>query len=314
MISLLIDQLGPIFLLVGAGFVLAWRGLIGASAIQGLTKMTFWALIPATLFQTISANRVSELFNLNIWICYYGAVIVAALIVFIVLTRWQKNNRAEGIVLTFGTIFSNIGMLGIPIIDILYGHDGLLVLATILCIHALSLLTPTILLMEWSRNKTGNPGAVLANTLRAQICNPIIIAILCAIMVASFDIRMPVVVNTFFAMLKQAMPPIALMLIGAGIYGQKLHGNMTTSIIGATAKVCLLPALVFTIGLALHMPAKIIGPAIMIAALPPGVNAVLMAASYDTARERTATTMLVATLMSIVVIPLLAILLILPGE
>jgi hypothetical protein len=314
MISLLIDQLGPIFLLVGAGFALAWRGLIGASAIQGLTKMTFWALIPATLFQTISANRVSELFNLNIWICYYGAVIVAALIVFIVLTRWQKNNRAEGIVLTFGAIFSNIGMLGIPIIDILYGHDGLLVLATILCIHALSLLTPTILLMEWSRNKTGNPGAVLANTLRAQICNPIIIAILCAIMVASFDIRMPVVVNTFFAMLKQAMPPIALMLIGAGIYGQKLRGNMTTSIIGATAKVCLLPVLVFTIGLALHMPAKIIGPAIMIAALPPGVNAVLMAASYDTARERTATTMLVATLMSIVVIPLLAILLILPGE
>ncbi|OSQ40483.1 AEC family transporter [Thalassospira mesophila] len=314
MISSLIDQLGPIFLLVGAGFVLAWRGLIGAAAIQGLTKMTFWALIPATLFQTISSNRVSELFNLDIWICYYGAVIAAALIVFVVLTRWQKNSRAEGIVLTFGAIFSNIGMLGIPVIDILYGHDGLLVLATILCIHALSLLTPTILLMEWSRNKTGNPGAVLANTLRAQICNPIIIAILCAIAVASFDIKMPVVVDTFFTMLKQAMPPIALMLIGAGIYGQKLRGNMTTSMIAATAKVCLLPALVFIIGLALHMPLKIMGPAIMIAALPPGVNSVLMAASYDTARERTATTMLVATLMSIIVIPLLAILLVLPGE
>jgi hypothetical protein len=314
MISSLIDQLGPIFLLVGAGYVLAWRGLIGASAIQGLTKMTFWALIPATLFQTISSNRVAELFNLNIWVCYYGAVISAALIVFVVLTRWQKNNSAEGIVLTFGAIFSNIGMLGIPVIDILYGHDGLLVLATILCIHALSLLTPTILLMEWSRNTKGNPGAVLANTLRAQICNPIIIAILSAIAVASFDVRMPVVVDTFFTLLKQAMPPIALMLIGAGIYGQKLRGNMTTSMIAATAKVCLLPALVFAIGLALDMPSKIMGPAIMIAALPPGVNSVLMAASYDTARERTATTMLVATLMSIVVIPLLAILLALPGE
>lgn len=308
MISALIDQLGPIFLLVGAGFALAWQGLIGGAAIQGLTKMTFWALIPATLFQTISSNRVSELFNPVIWLCYYGAVVLTALIVYVTLTRWQKNNRSEGIVLAFGAIFSNIGMLGIPIIDILFGSDGLLVLATILCIHALSLLTPTILLMEWSRNNSGNPGAVLANTLRAQICNPIIIAIVCAIIAASLDLKMPVMIDTFFSMLKRAMPPIALMLIGAGIYGQKLRGNMTTSIIGAFAKVCLLPAIVFIFGIVLGLPITIIGPAIMIAALPPGVNTVLMASSYETARERTATTMLVATIMSIIVIPLLAVL------
>jgi len=50
-------------------------------------------------------------------------------------------------------------------------------------------------------------------------------------------------------------------------------------------------------------------PAIMIAALPPGVNSVLMATTYGTARERTATTMLVATLLSVVVLPVLAIIL-----
>ena len=302
----LIDQLGPIFLLVAAGFVLAKIGLIGATAIDGLTKMTFWTLIPATLFLTISANRVSELFNLSIWIAYYGAVALTAISVFVLLRAGKKNSTPEAIVLAFGAIFSNIGMLGIPVVDILFGHEGLLVLATILCIHAISLLTSTILLLEWSRNRTGNPAAILGKTLRAQICNPIIIAIICGIVVAASGITLPTVAMTFFGMLKAAMPPIALMLIGAGIYGQKLRGNLGTSITGAIAKVCLMPSLVFLIGTALHLPLRTLAPAIMIAALPPGVNSVLMASSYGIARERTATTMLVATLLSVVVLPLLA--------
>ncbi len=305
----LIDQLGPIFLLVAAGFALAKIGLIRATAIDGLTKMTFWTLIPATLFLTISANRVSELFNLSIWIAYYGAVSLTAISVFILLRADKKNSTPEAIVLAFGAIFSNIGMLGIPVVDILFGHDGLLVLATILCIHAISLLTPTILLLEWSRNRTGNPAAILGKTLRAQICNPIIIAIICGIVVAASGITLPPVATTFFGMLKAAMPPIALMLIGAGIYGQKLRGNLGASITGAVAKVCIMPGLVFIIGSLLHLPLRIMAPAIMIAALPPGVNSVLMATTYGTARERTATTMLVATLLSVVVLPVLAIIL-----
>ncbi len=302
----LIDQLGPIFLLVAAGFALAKIGLIGATAIDGLTKMTFWTLIPATLFLTIPANRVSELFNLSIWIAYYGAVVITAISVFVLLKTGRKNSTPEAIVLAFGAIFSNIGMLGIPIVDILFGHEGLLVLATILCTHAVSLLTSTILLLEWSRNRTGNPAAVLGKTLHAQICNPIIIAIICGIIVAASGVVIPTVAVTFFGMLKAAMPPIALMLIGAGIYGQKLRGNLSTSITGAIAKVCLMPGLVFMIGTALHLPLLTLAPAIMIAALPPGVNSVLMASSYDTARERTATTMLVATLLSVVILPVLA--------
>lgn len=302
----LIDQLGPIFLLVVAGFILAKIGLIGTTAIEGLTKMTFWTLIPATLFLTISSNRVSELLNLSIWIAYYGAVVITAISVFVLLKTGRKNSTPEAIVLAFGAIFSNIGMLGIPIVDILFGHEGLLVLATILCIHAVSLLTSTILLLEWSRNRTGNPAAILGKTLRAQICNPIIIAIIWGIVVAASGVVLPTVAVTFFGMLKAAMPPIALMLIGAGIYGQKLRGNLGTSITGAIAKVCLMPGLVFMIGTALHLPLRTLAPAIMIAALPPGVNSVLMASSYDTARERTATTMLVATLLSVVILPVLA--------
>lgn len=305
----LVDQLGPIFLLVAMGFGLAKIGLVERASIEGLTKMTFWALIPATLFVTISGNRVSELFNLSIWLAYYGAVAMTAISVFVLLRMGKRNTTPEAIVLAFGAIFSNIGMLGIPVVDILFGHEGLLVLATILCIHAIGLLTPTILLLEWTRNRNGNPAAIIGKTLRAQVCNPIIVAILCGVIVASFDIPMPQFAMTFLGMLKAAMPPIALMLIGAGIYGQKLRGNLATSITGAIAKVCLMPGLVFVIGMLLHIPMQSLAPAIIIAALPPGVNSVLMASTYETASERTATTMLVATVLSLIILPALAVVL-----
>ena len=311
----LVDQLGPIFLLVAVGFGLAKIGLVERASIEGLTKMTFWTLIPATLFITISGNRVSELFNPSIWLAYYGAVAITATSVFIMLRMGlgagagKGNTTPEAIVLAFGAIFSNIGMLGIPVVDILFGHEGLLVLATILCIHAISLLTPTILLLEWTRNRNGNPTAIIGKTLRAQVCNPIIVAILCGVVVASFEIPVPQFAMTFFGMLKAAMPPIALMLIGAGIYGQKLRGNLTTSITGAIAKVCLMPGLVFVIGIFLHIPMQSLAPAIIIAALPPGVNSVLMASTYETASERTATTMLVATVLSLIILPALAVVL-----
>ena len=303
----LIDQLGPIFLLVAVGYGLVKIGLVDKASIAGMTKMTFWTLIPATLFVTISANRVSELFNPTIWIAYYGAVALTAISVFIVLRLTKGNSTPEAIVLAFGAIFSNIGMLGIPVVDILFGHQGLLVVATIICIHAISLLTLTIMLLEWTRNRSGNPAAIVGKTLRAQICNPIIVAILSGVVVATFDIPVPQFATTFLGMLKSAMPPIALLLIGAGIYGQKLRGNLGASIIGAVAKVCVMPALVFAIGRGLGVPMHSLAPAIIIAALPPGVNSVLMASTYETARERTATTMLVATVLSLIVLPLLAI-------
>jgi predicted permease len=304
----LINQLGPIFLLVGAGYCLAWRGLLDNAAIGGITRMTFWVLIPATLFQTISATRVAELFNINIWIAYYGAVAITATGSYIAFTKWQKNTHAEGVVLAFASIFSNIGMLGLPLIDILFGHDGMLTLATILCVHALSLLTLTVLLLEWSRNREGgDPLRVLARTLKAQLCNPIIAAILIAVIVASLNIHPPVMVDTFLSLLRRAMPPVALILIGAGIYGQTLHGNLATSLTGAIAKTCVMPLLAFAIGMFLGLPAKVLAPIVMTAALPPGINPVLMATAYQTARERTSTILLIATLISIVVIPVLAI-------
>ncbi|NDW05954.1 AEC family transporter [Jiella pacifica] len=309
MLLSLADRLFPVFLLIAIGYVLARKNILTRESLGGLTKLTYWVLIPATLFSTVTSIHVGETLNLRIWAVYFGAVLTTALAIYAVLLTMHDMARRERIVIAFGAVYSNIGIVGIPVVGILYGDEGLVTLTAIISIHALALITPMVVLMEGSRARGTAGGSVLSTTLRSQFRNPIIVAIVVSLTISAAGFDLPGWLSAPAEMLKAAMPAVALMVIGAGLHGQEIRSSAASSVVGVIGKMAVLPLTVFLFAWLAGLPQTVVAPLVICAALPPGINSVMMAAAYDTAVNRIATLVLAATLASLVTIPVLALLL-----
>ncbi|MCD1642665.1 AEC family transporter [Aurantimonas coralicida] len=305
MLLSLVDRLAPIFLLIAVGYLLVRRGILTPGGLDGLTKLAFWVLIPGTMFLTVSSIHVGEVLNLEVWGVYFGSIAVTAVVIYAVLMLRPETGRAERIVLAFGAVYSNLAIVGIPVIAILFGDRGLVVLTALITIHAAALITPTVMLMEGTKRADG-PRRSLLGALGNQLANPILLSIVVGLVVSGTGLPVPGWLQAFTGMLKAAMPAIALIIIGAGLHGQEIRGNVATSAVGVAGKMILLPLVVFGVGSALGMTREVLAPLVVAAGLPPGINAVMMAAAYRTAIDRTSTMMLASTILSLVTIPLLA--------
>jgi len=307
MLDLIVGKVGPVFLTIMCGFLLTYVKVISRQGIPFLAKIAMNAFIPAMLFQALSKSDISAHFDLRLWGSYYSGVLVNFAMVFVIARLWLKARTDESAVTAMGGVFSNIVLLGIPLVQAVYGEEGLVPVLIILSIHPLSLLGMTVLIVEGARS--GGDGHWLPKVLRSVfrvLRNPIIIAIILGVLASLFEIRMPEIIDGTFERFRTAGPTIALMLVGAGLYGQSVRGNLSASLLCTVAKMFVQPLLVFSVGhFIFDLPPLQLTILTLVAALPSGANVAIIAGSYNICIDRSATTILLTTIISMITLPLL---------
>lgn len=307
MLDLIVGKVGPVFLTIMCGFVLTHIKIISRQGIPFLAKIAMNAFIPAMLFQTLSQSDISAHFDLRLWGSYYSGVFLNFAVVFVIARLWLKARTDESAVTAMGGVFSNIVLLGIPLVQAVYGEEGLVPVLIILSIHPLSLLGMTIMIVEGSRS--GGDGHWLPKVLRSVLRvlkNPIIIAIILGVLASLLKIRMPEMIDGTFERFRTAGPTIALLLVGAGLYGQSVRGNLSASLLCTVAKMFVQPLLVFSVGhFIFDLPPLQLTILTLVAALPSGANVAIIAGSYNVCIDRSATTILITTVISMITLPLI---------
>lgn len=306
MLDLIVGKVGPVFLTILCGFLLTYITIIKREGIPFLAKLAMNAFIPAMLFQTLSQSDISAHFDLRLWGSYYSGVLVNFALIFVIARMWLRAKTDEAAVTAMGGVFSNIVLLGIPLVQAVYGEEGLVPLLIVLSIHPLSLLGMTIMIVEGSR---GGEGHWLPKVLRsvARVArNPIIVAIVLGVLASLFEVRMPEMIDGTLERFRTAGPTIALLLVGAGLYGQSVRGNLSASLLCTVAKMFVQPILVFSIGhFIFDLPPLWLTIVTLVAALPSGANVAIIAGSYNVCIDRSSTTILITTIISMLTLPLL---------
>ncbi len=306
MLDLIVGKVGPVFLTILCGFLLTYIKIIKREGIPFLAKLAMNAFIPAMLFQTLSQSDISAHFDLRLWGSYYSGVLVNFALIFVIARMWLRAKTDEAAVTAMGGVFSNIVLLGIPLVQAVYGEEGLVPLLIVLSIHPLSLLGMTIMIVEGSR---GGEGHWLPKVLRsvARVArNPIIVAIVLGVLASLFEVRMPEMIDGTLERFRTAGPTIALLLVGAGLYGQSVRGNLSASLLCTVAKMFVQPILVFSIGhFIFDLPPLWLTIVTLVAALPSGANVAIIAGSYNVCIDRSSTTILITTIISMLTLPLL---------
>ncbi len=202
----------------------------------------------------------------------------------------------------FACMFSNSLLLGLSITERAYGTDALAGNYAIIAMHSPMFYAFGIGLMEWVRSRgQGLSGAALGTQVtRAILSQPLVIGILLGVAVNLSGLPLPESVGAAVDMMGRAGLPAALFGLGGILLRYRPEGDKSLIAMVVVITLVLHPVVTYLLA---HQSVPIdtasLRSAVVTAAMPPGVNAYLFAHLYGTGRRVAASSVLIATALSI---------------
>ncbi|MCA1288256.1 AEC family transporter [Salipiger bermudensis] len=300
----LVSVILPVFVVVGAGYLAAWRRMMSDAAIDGLTKFAqTWAL-PLLLARGISELDLSRSFDAGLLLSYYAGALICGALAYVGARALLDRPPADSVTIGFGCMFGNIALLGLPITQRAYGDAALADNFAIISIHSPLLYTIGILAMEAVRSSGTGSGLlrVGARALRGVLRTPLVMGIMFGFLLQAFraltGLAVPELVTATMNMMAGAALPAALFGLGGILYRYRPEGDIR-AIAGMTAlSLVIHPAISWGMGTWMDLEASQMRSLVISAAMAPGVNAYIFANIYGVAKRVAATAVLAATALS----------------
>lgn len=314
--SLVLATLAPVALLIAIGFIAGRAGWIRAGAIKDLSNLIFLLLTPALLFRTMSRVRVEQLDFAPV-----GAYFLAVILLFGATLLVHGFNRRAA-VLALANTFSNTVMIGIALVGLMYGPAGLVILLTLISVHALVLLTGATVVLELAvahEHKRGakeldappsrHPVATVWMALKNALLHPVPLPIIAGLLFAQTGWVIPSVVDKPLELLATAFGPLALVLVGVTLANTPVGKHWRAALGLAGVKNLVHPVLVFGICRLLGVSGLPMTVMVLAAALPIGANVFLFSQRYEVAEELITASVAVSTVLALFTLTLVLLLL-----
>ena len=301
--SFVISSLLPVVLLIAAGYLAGRRRWIGGNAVKDLSNLIFLLLAPALLFRAMSTVHVEQL-SLKPVAAYF----IASGLLFAGTMALRGFNRTAAVIALANT-YSNTVMIGIALIGLANGEDGMVVLLTLISLHSLVLLTSATVVLELAVARehaaagdgTGkhSMARTVLRALRNAIIHPVPLPIMAGLLFAQTGLVMPEMIDKPIQLLGQAFGPVALVMVGITLALTPIGRHWRGALAQALVKNLLHPLLVAAIGWALGVRGIPLTVMVVAAALPIGANVFLFSQRYRTAEDLVTASVAVATVLAL---------------
>jgi predicted permease len=290
----------PVFLVVGAGYASVKTKVFPDQGVDALVKFATGIAVPVLLFRAIyRLDLGAVLVPQHLASFYVGAL--ASFAMGIVLSRKIWGRRpGESVAVGFCALFSNSVLLGLPIMARAYGEDALEPAFAIIAFHAPFCYLVGILTMEMSRRDGAPMADALKRTASAMFHNALTLGILAGFAFNLLGIPLPEPVAAAVDLIAAAGLPVALFALGGVLTRYRLRTEIGEAGMATVLSTMLHPFIAWV--LAAHvfgLPQDFVRAAVLIAAMPTGVNGYVFAAMYDRAIGTAASTVLLATAVSV---------------
>lgn len=298
----LIDVILPVFLVIGFGYLASRSGLFGDSAVDGVMRFAQNFAVPCLLFRSIAQLDLTTAYDGALLASFYigafsgfAAGYLGARLVF-------HRPVTDSVAIGFACLFSNSLLLGLPITERAYGAAALTGNYAIISIHSPLLYAFGITAMELARShgKGLSAGVVARQVARSIVSQPLVIGIAAGFVVNLSGVALPGAFWAAVNMMVSAAIPAALFGLGGVLMRYKPEGDMKTIAMVTAISLVLHPAVTFVLGRhVLMLDDASLRSAVMTGAMAPGVNAYLFANLYGVAKRVAASSVLIATAVSI---------------
>lgn len=294
-LSGVISQLISLFLMMLAGYIVARAGIVTPEFRQRLSAFTLNTAAPCIIVSAVlqSESTPGDMIRATgvSFIFFLLMIALAALLVRLVRTPKPQHGLDQLML-----IFTNVGFMGIPVIQSLYGPEGVALLSMFILMFNLFFFSYGILLIS---------GGLKLN-LRA-LCNACIFAALLGLFFGVTGLRLPAPIESTLAAIGGMNTPLAMMIIGASLAHSDVHAALTNLRLYRVCalRMIVMPLLVFGIMRLMPIHPMLIGISTVLAAMPVAGNC-SMASDLYTPEDMTAShAVILSTLMSGATLPLI---------
>jgi predicted permease len=291
----MIDMQFMMFLLVGIGFFIRKKGIVNKEGRMNMIDLCLYITLPFNVLHSFLRKWDWNLF-VACGVILLLSVGFNAISVFFsaVLYKKQETNRQKS--LKYGTIISNSGFLGNPMVEGIYGSEGLLYAALFMLPVRIVMWTIGIAVFLKGRNEK-----LWKNVLN----HPCIVAIYAGVVVMVCGIQFPTFVEKTIVGISGCNTPLSMMLIGMMLAEVKPKGLIDkTMVFYAAIRLLVIPAVVFAITAFLPIDGMLRGITVIMAGMPAPITTALLSAKYG-GDEKYATGMIfLSTLLSLITLPI----------
>ena len=297
--SILLSVVLPVFIVIGAGFLAAKRGLIDQGGIDGLMRFAQSVAIPCLLFQALATLDLSENFDLRLVGTFYTGSFTCFLIGMAGARFLFHRPMEDAVAIGFVALFSNSLLLGLPITERAFGPEATQANFAIIAVHSPFCYAVGITAIEIVKSQGARPLMIPIKILRAMLGNGLIVGILLGVAVNLSGLTIPSAVDEALALFIRAALPTALFGLGGVIARYRLEGDLPTILFTLSLSLILHPMIAWALGTFAQLPGDAFRSVVVTAAMAPGANAYLFASMYQRATRVAASCVLLGTALSV---------------
>ncbi len=295
----LIDVILPVFLVIGAGYLAVWKFGMPDSSIDGLMTFTQGFAIPCLLFRAIWTLDLGAGFDPFLLISFYSGSTVCFITGLFGARLVFKRGWEDSVAIGFCCLFANSVLLGLSITERAYGPDALAGNFAIVALHTPFCYGIGITAMEIVRARGTSWKKLPGKVLSAMFRNVLILAIVLGMAFNLLDLSLPTPAQDALNMVVQTALPAALFAVGGVLRRYQPEGDLRVIAMVCGISLLLHPSVTWTMGTALNLGTDAFRSAVVTAAMAPGINGYVFANMYGRARRVAASSVLIATALSV---------------
>jgi predicted permease len=311
-------QVSALFILMAIGFLANKIRVIDAQAIKGMSALLVKACLPALILTSLQKPFSSELFGAALQTLLVATLFYLAIIAISIaaarLLRFPPEQRGA---VAFALSFSNCGFIGFPVVTSVLGKDALFLTAMHNVPFNVLAFTVGIVIMTGFAGNGFKPDGRTASAKRGiriplkSILNMNVIAAVVGFAFFVASITLPPFVAIPLEMLAQITTPLAMVVTGAMLARiplKSVFGNWKLYVVCAL-RLAVWPALAALAMKFAGVSEPLASITIIIAGIPAASNTSLIAEVYGGDADTASTLVCLSTMLSVVSIPVLALLL-----
>lgn len=284
-----------ILILILVGFFTVRRGMFSQKALSEITDFLIKIVTPCLIVSSFLSADSGKLGAMDLFLA--AALPTASIVIAIALSYlfFRKEEKPRQKVLRFAMIFSNVGFMGMPLVEGILGSGGVLYGSFFVAVF-------NVLCWTYGYAMMGG-GRVDIKTL---LLNPGVIGLAIGLPIYFLNIRLPEIVASPVEMLAALNTPLAMLVVGGNIARVEPKAFFSDRAVYKMAALRLLvaPALYLVLALLVRPNDELLLSSVIQAATPVAATCVLLAVQHNGDAELASTSVAVTTVLSIVTIPL----------
>ncbi|WP_455529984.1 AEC family transporter, partial [Ruminococcus sp.] len=226
--------------LIAVGILCSKTKLISEASNKELSKFVLQVVNPVVIFMSYQTDYRPELVRnlLLTFVISIGAIAAAVLLAYVFV---RKKQGREFEIERFSATYSNCGFMGIPLVNAVYGDEGVFYLTAFITVFNLFVWTHGVILISGEKN---------FKQVVKVFYSPTIISIVLGIISFFLRFRLPAPAEDALGLIKELNTPLAMLVSGVTIAGTNVKKMLKNC---RVYYICLLKLLVIPLIIAVPL-------------------------------------------------------------